>query len=47
MAIVYAEHPYILVIMTDLEDGGNNANSYIASVVKAINTIHKNFYAGK
>lgn len=47
MAIVYAEHPYILVIMTDLEDGGTNANSYIASVVKAINTIHKNFYAAK
>jgi len=47
MAIVYNDHPYILVIMTDLEDGGNSANSYIASVVKAINTIHKNFYAGK
>ena len=47
MAIVYNDHPYILVIMTDLEDGGNNANSYIASVVKAINTIHKNFYAEK
>ena len=47
MAIVYNEHPYILIILTDLEDGGSAANTYIASVVRAINTIHKNFYASK
>jgi len=47
MAIVYNDHPYILVILTDLENGGNDANTYIASVVRAINTIHKNFYASK
>ncbi len=45
MAIVYNEHPYILVILTDLDNGGNEANTYISSVVRAINTIHKNFYA--
>ena len=47
MAIVYNDHPYILVILTDLENGGSEANTYISSIVRAINTIHKNFYASK
>ena len=47
MAIVYDEHPYILVIMTDLDEGGNTANSYIQSIIRSIHGIHKNFYAGK
>jgi len=47
MAIVYNEHPYILVIMTDYDDGGSAVNTYIGSVVRAINSIHKNFYASR
>jgi hypothetical protein len=47
MAIVYNAHPYILVIMTDLDQGGNEVNAYIHSIVRSVNTIHKNFYANK
>jgi len=45
MGIVYDEHPYILVIMTDYDDGGSVVNSYIWSVVRAVNSIHKTFYS--
>ncbi len=45
MAIVYDEHPYILVLMTDLDTGGTSNNSYIQQVVRAIHSIHQNFYA--
>ncbi len=47
MAIVYDEHPYILVIMTDLDDGGSEENSYIRTIVRSIQSIHKNFYSSK
>jgi hypothetical protein len=47
MAIVYDEHPYILVVMTDLDDGGSEENSYIRSIVRSIQSIHKNFYSSK
>ena len=47
MAIVYDEHPYILVIMTDLDNGGATENTYIRSIIRAIQAIHKNFYSSK
>ena len=45
MAIVYDAHPYILVVMTDLDEGGSEANAYINEVVRSIHLIHKNFYS--
>lgn len=45
MAIVYDEHPYILVLLTDLDTGGSEVNSYIAGIVRAIRSIHSNFYS--
>jgi len=45
MAIVYDEHPYVLAIMTDLDQGGNTVNAYIREVVRMIHSIHRNFYA--
>jgi hypothetical protein len=45
MAIVYDEHPYILVIMTDLDQGGSEVNGYIRDVVRMIHDIHRTFYA--
>jgi len=45
MAIVYDEHPYVLVIMSDLDHGGNAVNTYLQSVVRSVHSIHKNFYA--
>ena len=40
MAIVYDEHPYILVIMTDYEDGGATAAQYFSDVVSMTKVIH-------
>ena len=40
MAIVYDEHPYILVIMTDYEDGGATAAQYFSDVVGMTKVIH-------
>ncbi|MBE6725686.1 MAG: hypothetical protein E7576_10945 [Ruminococcaceae bacterium] len=40
MALVYDEHPYILVIMTDYEDGGATAAQYFSDVVSMTKVIH-------
>ena len=42
--IVYDEKPYILVIMTDMDEGGDDVNDYIKEIAKKINKLHKNFY---
>jgi hypothetical protein len=40
MAIIYDEHPYLLVIMTDYEDGGATAARFFADVVSMTKVIH-------
>ncbi len=47
MGIVYDEHPYVLVVMSDLDQGGNTVNAYLQSVVRSVHSIHKTFYAKK
>lgn len=47
MAIVYDEHPYILVIMTDLDAGSSKEILYVRDIVRSIHSIHKNFYSNK
>ncbi len=44
MAIVYDEHPYVLVFMSDMDTGGNEVNAYIQKVVGLIDDLHENFY---
>jgi len=44
MAIVYDKHPYILVIMSDMDTGGDEVNEYIQSVVDQVEVLHDNFY---
>jgi len=44
MGIVYDKHPYILVIMTDLDDGDAAANSFITGIASSVDKIHTNFY---
>ncbi len=46
MAIVYDEHPYLLVVMTDLDTGGVTVNKYVQDVVRMIHSIHETFYEG-
>jgi len=45
MAIVYDEHPFILVIMSDMDTGGDEINEYIQSVVDQVEVLHDNFYS--
>lgn len=40
MAVVLDEDPYILVIMTTLEDGGSDVDSYIRSLVQQCKKLH-------
>ena len=40
MAIIYDEHPYLLVIMTDYSDGSATAYSYFAEVVGMTKLMH-------
>lgn len=42
--IVYHENPYLLVVLTDLDEGTNEINDYIRTLVKKVNALHKGFY---
>ena len=44
-AIVYDEHPYLLVVLTDLDEGGDEVDTYIRDLVKKVNSLHKQFYS--
>lgn len=44
MAIIYDEHPYILVIMTDLHDGTDEDNAFVRSVVELTKQLHEKRY---
>jgi len=46
MAIVLDEHPYIIVVMTDLDKGGEEINAYIRSLVQKCREIHYSTYNG-
>jgi len=46
MAIIYDEHPYILVIMTDLHDGSQTDNAFVHSVVEMTKEIHAKRHGG-
>ena len=47
MGIVYDEHPYILVIMTDLDEGSSKEIVYVRDIVRSLHAIHRNFYSNK
>ncbi len=44
MAVVYDEHPYVLVFMSDMDEGGAEVNRYVQKVVRLIDDLHENFY---
>lgn len=44
MAVVYDEHPYVLVITTDLDNGGDAINESIQKIASLIDGIHGCFY---
>ena len=46
MAVIYDEHPYLLVIMTDLHDGTDTDNAFVHSVVELTKQIHAKRYGG-
>lgn len=43
MAIVYDTHPYVLVIMSDMDGGGDEVNAYWQKVVSLIDDLHESF----
>jgi len=44
MAIVFDEHPYVLVIMSDLDSGGEVVDSYLRRLVDLTKRIHVSAY---
>ncbi len=46
MAIIYDEHPYILVFMSDMHDGSDADNAYIKAIVELTKQIHAERYGG-
>ncbi|MGN1409358.1 MAG: serine hydrolase [Eubacteriales bacterium] len=47
MAIVFDEHPYIIVIMTDYDDGGEEPTDFIGDVTELVKEIHAGMYPEK
>ena len=43
-AVVFDEHPYALVVMSDLHDGGDIVNAYFGEIVAATKRIHAEEY---
>jgi beta-lactamase class A len=44
MGIVFDKNPYIVVILTDLDQGGTEVDEYIRDVLKLVSRLHENFY---
>ena len=44
MALILDEHPYIIVIMTDYEDGGEEPTAFIGDVTELVKQIHAEKY---
>jgi 5S rRNA maturation endonuclease (ribonuclease M5) len=44
MGIVFDKNPYVVVILTDLDQGGSEVDTYIRNVLKLVNRLHENFY---
>ncbi len=44
MAIVYAENPYVVSVMSNYDRGGKEVNEYIQSVIRLVNELHEGFY---
>ena len=47
MAIVFDEHPYIIVIMTDYDDGGEEPTDFMGDVTEMVKQIHSEKYPEK
>lgn len=44
MGVVYSDAPYVLVIMTNYDQGGDEVNTYLRSILSLVNQMHNNFY---
>lgn len=43
-AVIYDEHPYLLVILTDMDTGSAEINAYIQSIVRQVVKLHESFH---
>lgn len=44
MAIVFDPHPYVMVVMTNMDTGSEEVNGYIRSVVRECTALHESTY---
>jgi len=44
MAVVYDEHPYIVVVLSNFDQGGTEIDKYLRSIIQLIDKMHNNFY---
>ena len=44
-AVIFDEHPYALVVMSNLHDGGDTANDYFSEIARLTKQIHAEQYA--
>ncbi len=44
MAVVYDEHPYVVAILTDLDEGDYEVRTYVQTVIGKINELHKSMH---
>lgn len=42
--VICGDHPYILVILSDMDSGNDEVNSYIKKLVSCVDKLHGNFY---
>lgn len=45
MMIIYAPHPYIMCVMTDMDNGRSIDNAYIQSLVTKVDEIHRAYWS--
>ena len=47
MGIVYDDKPYVLVFLSNMDQGGKEVNEYVQTVVKLVAKLHSNFFSNK
>ena len=44
MAVIYDEHPYVVAVLSDMDEGGKAIDAYICSILDLVDQLHENFY---
>ena len=44
MAVVFDDHPYVVAVLSDYDEGGKEVDAYLCSLLDLIDRLHENFY---